>query len=221
MSRLLLGAVSILAISTISCGLPFRTAGNLPSNVAAPSASIAEVSPSGPSLVAASRYFQQRGTGLTDAEIERAAVTLIREAQRFGFDPNLVLAVIQIESAGNSFAVSRVGAMGLMQIMPPTGEELAKTHGVAWKGPQSLFDPVINLRLGIAYLKQLEDRYGRLDTALAAYNWGPGRIDRRLRLGSPVPARYSRSVLDAYSISRVSSHDTGDERTGSVSKIQF
>ena len=121
----------------------------------------------------------------------------------------LVLAVIAVESGGHAFAVSPVGALGLMQILPPTGEELAQKLGVSWKGAQTLFDPYVNVRLGSAYLRELADRYdGELSTALVAYNWGPGRIDRRIRRGSPLPKKYARLVFDAYD-------DERDARLGS------
>jgi soluble lytic murein transglycosylase len=103
-----------------------------------------------------------------------------------------------VESRFNNFAVSPVGAMGLMQILPSTGEELAGRYGIPWHGPQTLFDPVVNVRLGSAYLRELSNRYGELSTALAAYNWGPGRIDRRLRRGHRLPTEYPRLVFEAH-----------------------
>jgi len=51
------------------------------------------------------------------------------------------------------------------------------------------------VRLGLAYLRELTDRYGNTATALAAYNWGPGRIDRRIRRGQSVPELYATRVL--------------------------
>jgi soluble lytic murein transglycosylase-like protein len=65
-------------------------------------------------------------------------------------------------------------------------------------GQDMLFDPVINVRLGTAYLRELADRYGDVNVALAAYNWGPGRIDRRLRRGAAVPSIYIEQVMRAY-----------------------
>ncbi len=89
-----------------------------------------------------------------------------------------------------------------MQILPSTGEWLAARAGVEWRGPQSLFDPVVNVKIGVAYLRQLADRYdGDIATALAAYNWGPGHIDGRLRRGVPLPTVYAQSVLAAYGAS--------------------
>ena len=57
---------------------------------------------------------------------------------------------------------------------------------------------MINVRLGTAYLRELADRYdGDVNTALAAYNWGPGRIDRRIRRGATVPRLYVEQVRRA------------------------
>ena len=86
-----------------------------------------------------------------------------------------------------------------MQLLPSTGKWLAPKAGVEWLGPHTLFDPIANVRLGVAYLRQLIDRYdGSIATALTAYNWGPGRIDRRLRRGAPLPTVYAQLVLGAY-----------------------
>jgi soluble lytic murein transglycosylase-like protein len=144
-------------------------------------------------------YLERRGSGIAKSEIRELAAAIVGESLRYGFDPKLVLAVIHIESRGNAFALSPAGAMGIMQIMPATGEELAWRLSIPWTGPQTLFQPVVNIRMGVAYLSQLEDRFGNLITALAAYNWGPGTIDRRIQRGSALPVRYSGMVLAAYS----------------------
>jgi soluble lytic murein transglycosylase-like protein len=136
-----------------------------------------------------------RARSLTSDEVMRLAEAIRAEAARFGLAPDLVLAVIEVESQFDAFAVSRVGAMGLMQILPSTGEALAKRYDQSWHGPRTLFDPVVNVRLGIAYLSELRHRFGQWPTALAAYNWGPGAIGRRLNNGAPIPARYADRVL--------------------------
>ncbi len=142
--------------------------------------------------------LESRHTGLAHRELVRLSHTIVGESARYGLDPTLVLAVIQVESGGYHLAVSPVGALGLMQLLPSTAEELARKHDLSWRGANSLFDPVLNVKLGTAYLSQLERKYGSMNTALAAYNWGPGRIDRRLRRGASVPRVYPEQVMKFY-----------------------
>jgi len=149
-----------------------------------------------PSAVA--QRLANRARTLLPAEIAPVAKVLTAEAAARDLDPWLVLAVIEVESGFDPFAVSPVGALGLMQVMPSTGESIAQRLGIPWQGPRTLFDPVANLRIGIAYLQELRDRFGRLGIALAAYNRGPALVDRRVRAGQPVPASYARRVLATY-----------------------
>ncbi len=141
--------------------------------------------------------FAMRHTALSERERVALVHTIVREARAQDLEPSLVVAVIEVESAGYHLAVSHVGAMGLMQLLPSTGKELAAQMNIEWKGPDTLFDPLINVRLGTAYLRQLTDQFGSVHTALAAYNWGPGRIHRRLRRGRTVPSGYIEQVMRA------------------------
>jgi soluble lytic murein transglycosylase-like protein len=205
MHRGMLCSLIYLTMSSLSCGifstLPASRAHQALPAVSAPSplaqqmpVPAAEVD----ELVAAIRaYLATRRTGLTAAEIGELAYVIVEESRRHEIDPALVMAVMHVESRFNAFAVSPVGARGLMQIMPFTGEELALRLDIPWHGPRVLFDPVTNVRLGVAYLRELSDRFGSVPIALAAYNWGPGRIGRRIRRGSALPQEYPRLVLDA------------------------
>ncbi|MDJ0847629.1 MAG: transglycosylase SLT domain-containing protein [Myxococcota bacterium] len=150
-----------------------------------------------PLQLAVAARLTSRGTALGKDEVERVSAAIVAEAEAFGLAPSLVTAVIEVESGFDPFAVSRVGAMGLMQVIPSTGQALAEELGIDWRGPRTLFDPVANVRLGVAYLAKMRERFGHLPTALAAYNYGPSAIVRRVRAGSPVPKGYSRRVLSA------------------------
>jgi len=140
--------------------------------------------------------LRRSSLGLADRRV--LASTIVREARAQGLEPHLLAAVIEVESAGQHRAVSHVGALGLMQILPATGRELAQKHGVPWSGPDTLFNPEINVKLGAAYLRELTNRYGDVSIALAAYNWGPGVIDQRLRDGDQLPSEYIDSVMRAF-----------------------
>lgn len=115
-----------------------------------------------------------RASGLPLRQQRRVAVAIVREAQRNNMDPLLVIALIRCESSFNNYAVSGVGAMGLMQVMPDTGSYLADKAGYRLGRSTNLFDAETNIELGTAYLANLIQRFGNIEHALVAYNAGPG-----------------------------------------------
>lgn len=183
--------LAVLAFFSLSLGAPPgpgpqpRAVGSAPAPAGSPAELHAELA--------------QRAPGLTPGEARAVAAAIDRESLRHGIDPRLVVAVIEVESNFDAFAVSSAGALGLMQLLPSTAEALARRAGVDWRGARTLFDPVTNVRLGIAYLGEMRDRFDHLPTALAAYNWGPAAIGRRVRDGAPVPSGYARRVMAVYS----------------------
>jgi soluble lytic murein transglycosylase-like protein len=114
---------------------------------------------------------QAAGVGGAAADsLQRWQGEVMSAADATGLEPGLVLAVMVRESAGDPQAVSPRGARGLMQLMPATATEL---------GVRDPHDPAANLHGGARYLARMLDRYdGDLDLALAAYNAGPGNVDR-------------------------------------------
>lgn len=108
----------------------------------------------------------------------RYAEIVERWAQDRSLNPHLIAAVIRAESRFRPRVVSRAGAIGLMQIMPATGEWIAAQVGKEGFQVADLYDPEINIRLGTWYLRHLLNRFIEVDLALAAYNAGSTNLIR-------------------------------------------
>ncbi|HWR59081.1 MAG TPA: lytic transglycosylase domain-containing protein [Thermodesulfovibrionales bacterium] len=113
------------------------------------------------------------------------------KATKYAIDPSLVHAVIKTESNGNPYAVSKKGAMGLMQLMPMTANDLQVSNP---------FDPEDNIDGGTKYLKYLIDKFkGDLTLALAAYNAGPKLVEKRRAVPEISETKqYVKKVLSLY-----------------------
>jgi soluble lytic murein transglycosylase len=127
-------------------------------------------------------YLSSGGDALTE-EVWRTLYPiefrdmLTAKSEEEGLDPALVAALVCQESTFDPGAVSRAGARGLMQVIPPTGRILAKNLGVPYKS-HALHDPATSLDFGTRYLRLMMDRFdGRIERALAAYNAGPHRVE--------------------------------------------
>ncbi|MFZ3072954.1 MAG: lytic transglycosylase domain-containing protein [Thermodesulfobacteriota bacterium] len=137
-------------------------------------------------------------TGLSRGMEVRLADAIVRESRIYGLDPLLVLAVIKTESVFYNWARSSRGAAGLMQIREDTGQYLAGELGIKWEGEKTLYDPELNVKMGVYYLAVLLNTYEDKDTALAAYSSGPTLVTARLERGEDPPARYGDKVNSSY-----------------------
>jgi len=129
---------------------------------------------------------------LVDKASSRSGVDAVVEkaSRRYGVDAGLIKAIIKAESNFNPRAVSSAGAQGLMQLMPATARGL---------GVSDPFDPEQNVMAGTRFLKDMLHRYGgNLDDALAAYNWGPGNVDRHGSASLPRETRQYLGTVKGY-----------------------
>ncbi|WP_156500068.1 lytic transglycosylase domain-containing protein [Ectothiorhodospira sp. BSL-9] len=127
--------------------------------------------------------------GLTRSMLDQRAADqmgwVMHYARHHQVDQELIRAIITVESCFDRFAVSRVGAQGLMQLMPGTAREV---------GVDNSFDPRQNIRGGVTYFARMLDRFdGDLTLALAAYNAGPGAVERH---GGVPPFRETQGYIE-------------------------
>jgi len=142
--------------------------------------------------------LERQSMGLANVTKEELAEVIYEEAIRHNYDPKFILALISIESEFQNWSVSQQGAKGLMQIMPYVAESIAQELGIEWSGDRTLFNPYLNIRMGIYYLSQLILDFKDMRVALTAYNYGPtyvrGLIERKER----IPRDYYRRFLTVY-----------------------
>ena len=127
------------------------------------------------------------------------ANAIMKSGVRHGLDPLLLLAVIENESRFNPNIIGSHGEIGLMQIKPDTAEWIAKKERIRWKGGESLYDPLVNIRIGAGYLAMLRSKFGfDKNLYLAAYNMGVTKLYRML--GDKIhPQEYTQKTLEHYS----------------------
>jgi soluble lytic murein transglycosylase-like protein len=122
------------------------------------------------------------------------ASSIFDASVRQGIDPELAFRLVNLESDFNDHAVSKTGALGLMQVMPSTGRLFEKSLT-----NEGLFNRETNLRIGFAYLRSLVNQYGgNVRLALLAYNRGEDAVWRDLRAGINPGNGYDKSVLKGY-----------------------
>ena len=197
--------IALLAVGAALSGAPDRATADHDDAPYTGTAAMRELSRLHSSLDAASGELE-----LTRLELRRAETIMTQSAKygipadlaasiydaalREGLDPDLAFRIVNIESRFNPEARSRVGAVGLLQVMPRTAQYYDPTLRA-----EDLTDPAINLRIGFKYLRYLLEKYdGDLRMALLAYNRGPARVDELKARGLDPRNGYASSVTAGY-----------------------
>jgi soluble lytic murein transglycosylase-like protein len=143
--------------------------------------------------------LESRQTDLSSVAKEDLAEAIYEEAMRYNYDPKFILALIDTESNFYNWAVSKAGAKGLMQIMPEVAQDLAQRMGIEWMGDRTLFNPYLNVKMGVYYLSELLKYFDDdLGTAVTAYNYGPTYVRSLLDRKEQLPLGYYKSILSTY-----------------------
>jgi soluble lytic murein transglycosylase len=136
--------------------------------------------------------------------VHQLAGLIYKNSVQYGYNPELLLAVIAVESRFDPGALGRYrsgtlsGALGLMQIKYETAREMANMLGMEGLKRQDLFNPEINVILGTAYLTTLITRFKSFQLGIIAYNLGPGTVRSTLSRKEALPMKYYEKVLVQY-----------------------
>ncbi len=181
--RLSLRIILVIVISTLSIHLPDFTA---------------RTQNRGEIIKEIAGVLERYSTDLDNVTRIQLAEAIYEESVRYNHDPKFILALIAIESSFKNQSVSEKGAKGLMQLMPYVAESLAQELGIEWHGDPTLFNPFLNVKMGIHYLSQLILDFDDLRVAMAAYNYGPTYVKSLIERRQRIPVHYYRRVLTAY-----------------------
>lgn len=214
---LLLGLWSVLAVACATTTTPHsRTAGwphrgaprategfsVAPPRAAADAPDAAPILDESPdehaSLFLVREILAARAPELDPLQLEGVARAVAKAEQEHGLPALLVLALIEQESQFSPKARGPRGAIGLMQLMPSSARSVADQHGIPWQGAHTLHDPVKNVHLGVLYLAEMRAAFGSVELAMAAYNIGPGAVQKRLARGKSCKGPYVSSVLQRF-----------------------
>lgn len=131
----------------------------------------------------------------SSAEITDLSYFIQQKSREYEMSPILLLSLIEVESGYRVTAVSRRGAVGLMQLLPATAQEIAEDIGLRWPGPDILVNPKANIEFGLRYLAALKQQFSGLEHVLTAYNIGPRALKRKLRNGDDISLAYFERVM--------------------------
>lgn len=149
-------------------------------------------------VIKISAFLAGKIPNLSAPEAYRLTRLILKLSYYYKFHPYFILSVIDVESSFRMDAVSPKGALGLMQLMPDTAQWVAQSLNLTVRTDE-LFNPELNLKLGVHYLAYLRDKFnGDMKKALQAYNRGPAKVDIEISRGGLADVGYYQKVRDQY-----------------------
>ncbi len=139
-------------------------------------------------------HLQEHLISIPESELRTIISSVMDCSNRYDLKAELIFSLIQTESSFNSKAISKKGAIGLMQLMPSTAESIAQELNIEWSGEEMLYDPVVNIEFGTYYLYFLLNNFESMDAALSAYNIGPTKISKVIKKGFYPKSRFATVV---------------------------
>lgn len=126
------------------------------------------------------------------------AKAIVGQAEKYGFDPIFLLALIQNESMFNPEMRGKHTEIGLMQVKPSTAAWIAKKMSIKYRGDKSLYNPVENIKIGTAYISMLRDQFDSHSRLyISAYNMGARKV-RQIVAEDKMPKEYVQAVMKRY-----------------------
>jgi soluble lytic murein transglycosylase-like protein len=136
--------------------------------------------------------------GFNQEEATRLGDVIYAESKKYGYDPMFIMAVIKTESSFRKGQISSAGAVGLMQVIPYVGADVAPRAGVDWGGSSTLVEPETNIKVGARLLFEQILKFGDVKKALVSYNMGETALRDLMRQNKPLPKRYLEAVEENY-----------------------
>lgn len=150
-------------------------------------------------IIAISDYLKRNNFFHNEINSFDLAVTIVKESSHKNLDPFLVLAIIEVESNFDHNSRSVMDARGLMQIRNPTALYISKIENIKISSSSLKTDPLLNIKLGIAYLRHLIDKFdGNYKYAIIAYNLGVNRVYSLMSSNINLPKSYYYKVISTY-----------------------
>ena len=136
--------------------------------------------------------------GFNKQEADKLGDVIYSESKKYGYDPMFVMAIILTESSFRKGQSSSAGALGLMQVVPYVGADVAPRAGVNWDGKATLQQPEDNIKVGTRLLFEQILKFGDVKKALVSYNMGETALRDMMKRHQPLPKKYLRAIEENY-----------------------